>query len=208
MQVIYSVKGMALSKNLKKMVSDSLSGLKSPVKILFFTSGKYPKVEKEIESVINDMVSLNKKLSLEKYSIGSKKAKSEGITRGPVLSLKGKQKGNVRFFGFPSGYQFPVFLADLLESSGAKKVKAKKVSKKTEIRVFEMPACAYSPVAVKVAHNIAMANKKVTADMVDALLFPELITKYKIRKIPATVINGKLAFTGVRTSDQLVKQIR
>lgn len=205
---------MALSKKLKKTISGSLSELKKPVRILLFTSGRYPKVEKEIEMAMNEIVSLNGKLSLEKYKVDSRKAKSEGITNGPVIMIDGEQKGKIRFFGFPSGYQFPIFIMDVLEASGARQKinpkvakQAKAIKKKTRIQVFEMPACTYSPIAVKVAHDIAIINENVTADMVDAFLFPELIKKYGIRETPATVINGKLAFTGVRTLHQLVKKI-
>ncbi len=196
------------------MISKSLSKLKGNVKLLLFTSGKYKKVEKQVEAALEEIVLLNKKLSLKKYDAGSKKAKMEGIETGPVILIEGKQKGEIRFFGFPSGYQFPIFIMDVLEASGAKQninpkiaKRAKGIKKKTRIQVFEMPACTRSPIAVKVAHDIAMINENVTADMVDAFLFPELIKKYKIRHTPATVINGKLAFTGVRTLDQLVKQI-
>jgi len=205
---------MALSSTLQKTISDYLSKMKGPVKLLFFASGRYPKAEREIADALAEMASLSKKLSLEKYRVGSAEAKKYEVDRGPAIVVAGKQKGKVRFFGFPSGYQFPIFLMDILEASGVgqrinpKAVKkAKGLRKKTRIEVFEISASVDSPVAVKLAHDIAMMNENVTADMVDAFLFPELVKKYRIRETPATVINGKPAFTGVRSIHQLLRHL-
>ncbi len=204
---------VALSGKLKKTISDYLLHIKSPVRLLLFTSGKYPKAEKQTESALREIVSLNKKLSLEKYQTGSAEARKYGVNAGPAIVIDGKQKGRIRFFGFPSGYMFPIFLMDIFEASGGKQRinpeaarRAKAIKKKTVIEVFEMPSSLNAPVSVKVAHDLAMVNENVTADMVDAFLFPEMIKRYKIRDIPATVINGKLAFTGVRTIHQLLKR--
>ena len=58
---------MPLSKKLRKHISDSFSKLQSSVEVLLFTSGKYPKVEDEMETALTEIVSLSPKLSLKKY---------------------------------------------------------------------------------------------------------------------------------------------
>jgi len=185
--------------------------MKSPVEILLFTSGKYPKVEKEIEQALSEITELDRKLSFKKFKVNSAMAKKENVKKGPVIMLHGKEKGKVRFLGFPSAYEFPVFILDILNVSGVKQhidkvseAKAKKIRKKTHIEVFQMPPCAYSPIAVKMAHDIAILNRNVTADMVDALLFPELVRKYKIKETPTTVIDGRTKLYGLMPISEIL----
>lgn len=204
---------MPLNKKLRKRISDSFSKIQSHVEVLLFTSGKYPKVEDEMETALTEIVSLSPKISLKKFKINSAAAKKENVKKGPAIVLHGKEKGKVRFFGFPSGYQFPVFIMDILDVSGAKQGIKKRIpkggikvpKKRMQLEVFQMPPCSYSPIAMKMAHDIAILNKNVTADMVDALLFPELVRKYKIKEIPTTVINGKTKIVGVRPFPELLK---
>ncbi|NYZ77736.1 hypothetical protein H0O02_05495, partial [Candidatus Micrarchaeota archaeon] len=105
---------MPLGKKLEKELAASLSKIASPVEILLFTSGRYPKAEAEMEAALRDISSLSRKLSLKKYGLDSSEAKREDVKRGPAIVLRGRAKGRVRFFGFPSGYQFPVFIMDIL----------------------------------------------------------------------------------------------
>lgn len=203
---------MALSRKLKKKISDSFSKIKSPVEVMFFVSGKYPRVEKQMETALKEILSLNKKLKLSKYKVNSAQAGKYEVKKGPAIVIHGKERGKVRFFGFPSGYLFPIFVLDILEASGVKQkvgelsaIKAKRnPKKKTNIEVFAMPSENYSPIAVKVAHDVALLNPNVTADAIDALLFPELVRKYGINEMPTTVINGKRKIFGVIPFHRLV----
>lgn len=204
---------MALSKKLKRQISSSFSKIKSPVEIMLFVSGKYPKVEKGMESALKEITSLSRKLSFKKYRAGSPSAKKYDVKRGPVIVLHGKEKGKIRFLGFPSGYLFPVFIMDILEVSGAKQkvvgaAAAEKVPHaKTSIEVFAMPPDKYSPIAGKMAHDVAFFNPNVTADVIDALLFPELTRKYGVKEIPTTIINGKKKIFGAVPFAKLVEML-
>lgn len=214
-RVIYSVKQLALSKKMKKQVSGSFSKIKSPVEVLLFTSGKYPRVETQTEAAMKEILSLSKKLKFKKYKISSSQARKYGIGKAPAIVLNGKEKGKIRFFGFPSGYLFPIFVMDILQASGVKQKiapeSAKKAEtapkKKTKIEVFVMPNDSRSSIAAKIAHDMGMLNKNVTADVIDTLLFPEMVRKYRIRKIPTTVINGRKKMFGVIPFSRLVEML-
>ena len=67
---------MPLSRKLKKQITDSFSKMKSSVEVMLFVSGKYPKVEKEMESALKDITALSRKLSLVKYGLKSATAKN------------------------------------------------------------------------------------------------------------------------------------
>jgi len=195
---------MALSRKLKKQISSYFSKLKSPVEVMLFVSGKYPKVEKEMESALVEITSMSKKLSFSKYKLNSPAGKKYDVKKGPAIIIHGKERGKIRYFGFPSGYLFPIFMLDIIQASETVK-KSITVRKKTHLEVFAMPPDKYSPIAGKIAHDAAFSSSNVTADLIDALLFPELVRKYNIREIPTTVINGKKKVPGIVKLPELVK---
>ena len=198
---------MPLNKKLKKQITDSFSKIRSPVEVMLFVSGKYPKVEKEMETALKEILSLNKKLSFSKYKVSSSMGKKYELKKGPAIIIHGKEKGKVRYFGFPSGYLFPIFVMDIVEASVGGK-KAASVKKKIHLEVFAMPPDKYSPIAGKIAHDVALASNNVTADIIDALLFPELVRKYKVKEIPTTIINDRKLVPGVIMLPKLVKMLK
>lgn len=203
---------MPFGKKLRKQISDSFLKINSPVELLLFSSGRYPKVDEQIEAALKEISSLSQKLSFKMYNLGSPEAKKAEVTQGPAIVLRGKEKGRIRFLGFPSEKEFPVFVMDILQVSGVKQNISENIVKqaaqmpktKTHIEVFEIPSCAYSPIAVKLAHDLAMLNPNVTADMVDILLFPGLVRKYSIKDTPTTVINGKIKIEGIQPLSKLL----
>jgi hypothetical protein len=42
---------------------------------------------------------------------------------------------------------------------------------------------------VRLAHSLAIASDKITADMVEAIEFPQLANKYGVQGVPRSVIN-------------------
>jgi len=50
----------------------------------------------------------------------------------------------------------------------------KKISQMVRIEVFVTPTCPYCPAAVPAATGLALANKNITGDMVEAREFPHL----------------------------------
>jgi hypothetical protein len=50
---------------------------------------------------------------------------------------------------------------------------------------------------VLMAHQFAMANERIHADMVEALEFPELVQKYGVLAVPRTVVNDEHAVNGL-----------
>jgi len=49
---------------------------------------------------------------------------------------------------------------------------------------------------VRLAHSLAIASEKITADMVEAIEFPQLANKYSVYGVPRSVINEKTHIEG------------
>ncbi len=57
------------------------------------------------------------------------------------------------------------------------------------------------------AHKLAMASDRITADMVEASEFPHLAAKYQVYGVPKTVINEVIQIEGAVPENMLVSEL-
>jgi hypothetical protein len=60
---------------------------------------------------------------------------------------------------------------------------------------------------VRLAHQFAIENALVTADMVEVSEFPHLAQRYKVRGVPRTVVNETGFIDGALPEDMFVEQV-
>ena len=87
---------------------------------------------------------------------------------------------SVRFLGLPGGYEFTTLLADIVDVSRGVTDLApetldavRAIDDPVHIQVFVTPACPYCPRAARLAHQMAMENPLIVADVIEANEFPE-----------------------------------
>lgn len=77
---------------------------------------------RETRELLEDLQALSDKLRLvvKDFVHDEAEAQQLGVTRIPAVVLSGQNKGTVRFYGVPAGYEFSTLVEDLLTvSSGA-----------------------------------------------------------------------------------------
>jgi predicted DsbA family dithiol-disulfide isomerase len=57
------------------------------------------------------------------------------------------------------------------------------------------------------AHKLALASDKITADMVEATEFPQLSNRYKVYGVPRTVINEVIHIEGAVPETELISEL-
>lgn len=57
------------------------------------------------------------------------------------------------------------------------------------------------------AHKLAMASNFITADMVEAMEFPDLSSRYEVYGVPRTVINEVIHIEGAAPEEMLIPQL-
>lgn len=57
------------------------------------------------------------------------------------------------------------------------------------------------------AHQIALENNNITADMVEATEFPHLANKYQVYGVPRTVINETIQIEGAVPEQMLIPEL-
>ncbi len=126
----------------------------------------------------------------------------------------GAEDYGVRFYGIPSGYEFTSLLQAIdAVATGKPELSEKtmealaKVTEPIHMQVFVTPTCPYCPQAVMLAHQIAVASPMVRADMVEAMEFPHLATKYQVMGVPRTVINETVHIEGAAPEPMVLDRL-
>ena len=72
------------------------------------------------------------------------------------------------------------------------------LTKPVHIQVFVTPTCPYCPKVASLAHQAAVENANVTADIIEISEFPNLATQYRVRGVPKIVMNGVVELVGAQ----------
>jgi glutaredoxin-like protein len=139
----------------------------------------------------------------------SESAGSDDAARAPdegsseTVATAVELAANVRFLGLPGGYEFSTLLADIVDVSKdrtdlseAARAVVRAIETPVHIQVFVTPNCPYCPRVARVAHQMAMENPLILADVIEANEFQELSERYQVRSVPKTVINDRVEFVG------------
>lgn len=189
----------------RKALAQEFQTLTQPVKLLLFTQELDCEMCGDTKNLLEEVVALSDKLSLEIYNVHTDKERAQefGVDKTPaIVVMNGKDYG-IRNYGIPAGYEFASLIEDIrMVSEGdsglqqATKDALKKINKPLHFQVFVTPTCPYCPRAVLTAHKIAMENDLIRADMIEATEFPELAQRYSVMGVPRVVINENHYFEG------------
>lgn len=102
--------------------------LAGDVEIVLFTERESPIIVprlqpcetcKDTEALLAEVAALSDQLTLTVHDLQAARdeAAAYGIDRVPAFVLKGAARGQVRFFGIPSGYEFSALIADIIDAS-------------------------------------------------------------------------------------------
>ena len=205
------------SEEIAGHVKEELANLAGPVRLVMFTQEIECEFCAETRQLVEEMAQLSDQLTAEVYDFvaDQEKVREFGIDKIPAIAVVGQKDYGVRFYGIPSGYEF----ASLLHAIQAVAAGKPELSEETmqvladlttpvHIQVFVTPTCPYCPVSVVLAHEMAIASPMVRADMVEAMEFPHLATKYQVMGVPRTVINETVSIEGAAPEPTVLEKLR
>jgi len=206
-----------LNEEIAGHVKEELASLAGPVRLIMFTQETECEFCAETRQLVEEMAQLSDQLTAEVYDFvaDQEKVRELGIDKIPAIAVVGQEDYGVRFYGIPSGYEF----ASLLHAIQAVAAGKPELSEETmqvladlttpvHIQVFVTPTCPYCPVSVVLAHEMAIASPMVRADMVEAMEFPHLATKYQVMGVPRTVINETVSIEGAAPEPTVLEKLR
>ena len=209
-----------LTPELQQQVREFFNQLMDKVKLVVFTQEglvQLPGLEcascRDNRLLMEELSSLSDKIEVVVYDFVKDREKVEeyGVDKIPATVVEKGGERRVRFFGWPGGYEFASLLhAIKMVSTGESglseraKQELSRVKNPVHIQVFVTPTCPYCPMAVQLAHAMAVESPLITADMVNASDFPHLANRYGVYAVPKTVINEGLSFEGAAPEAQLL----
>lgn len=209
--------GVLPESHLKRLKADLSQKLVNPVTLVVFTQEYECDYCKEARELAQDLASLSDKIKVEVYDLLKDKEKvlEFGVDKVPAIAIVGPKKFKVKFYGIPAGYEFNTLLKDIVQASrGEVELSSETretlagVNKPVHIKVFVTPTCPYCPGAVSLAHQFAMENPNITADMIEINEFPQLAIKYNVMGVPKTVINETIELLGLQPEEEFLRKVQ
>ena len=208
--------GMIPDDKKELLKSDFNEKLDNPVKIVMFTQEIECGSCNSTREIIQEIATLNGKISVEVYDFvaDAAKAKEYGVDKIPALAIIGKKDYGVRIYGLPYGYELQTLIDAIINVSKGKTDLSDKtkqiladVKSPVHIQVFVSLTCPHCPVAAAVAHKLAIESDMVKADVISTTEFPDLAMKYNVIGVPKVVINEKVEFVGAFNEDLFAENV-
>lgn len=193
-----------------------LAGLRDPVRMTFFTQAEcHPCVH--VSELAGEVAALSPLVLLETRDFleAAAEAARLGVSLVPALALarEGEGRAPVRYYGLPAGHEFGAFLHTLILLStgkgmpGVDAAAAAAIVRPAALKVFVLASCPRCPEMAYLCNSIAAANPLVSADVIDADAFPELVSRYRVGAVPKVVINETTEVLDVVPAAVLIERI-
>jgi len=200
-----------ITPTLEEQLSQLLGKLTAPVEFTCLVGSD--EKSGEMAAFLNHLTSLSPLLNCRFLAPGEDAALDTALDASLLPATGVDSPGEsprVVFHGVPGGKEINALAAAVLLTGGAAKPLDKptlkdiaKINEPMSIQVCVSLGCQHCAQLVSHAHRIAWENPLVTAHMIDANLYPQLVQDYGIQRVPLTVIDGKTSFPGGKTMAEL-----
>ncbi|MFX0146059.1 MAG: thioredoxin family protein [Candidatus Hodarchaeota archaeon] len=218
---------MIFSENEMNNLKREMSKLKNKVILKLFTDFKTQADGTKIRrcmacegtyELLKTLENLSKgKLMIEEISTeeNEEEAMKFNVNKIPaILFVDENDKEIIRYLAHPTGSELVPFLNSIQYFSGVRPYYTDQILthlKKIEggnMKIFITPTCPYCPATVPVLTLFALVSKgKISAEIIDVNLNPDLGMKYNVQGVPMTVINEKEVIHGMFTPQDLLDKL-
>ena len=218
---------MLFSENEMNNIKNELSKLKEKVVLKLFTDfktqddGTKKRMCMACEGTHNLLKTLSDmsggKLDFEEVSTEENVELTQkyNVQRIPaILFVNEKGKEIIRYSANPSGSEFVPFLNSIQYFSGVRPYYTDQIQTnlekipKSNMKIFITPTCPYCPQTVPVLTLFAIVSDgKISAEVIDVDLNPDIAMQYQVQGVPHTVINEKDNIYGMFTPQDLLDKL-
>jgi glutaredoxin-like protein len=205
-----------LSDSEKDALKKKFALLVNDVELVVFTQELECQFCKETRELVLGLAELSPKLKVKVYDFvknGDEDIKYN-IKKIPAIAIIGSRDYGVRYYGVPAGYEFAAFVDDIIDVSRGTtsfsetlKKKIAEIKKPVHLQVFVSPTCPFCPKVARHAHQFAIENELIRADVIEMTEFPHLVQRYSVMSVPHVVINEDTSFVGVQPAEVFIEQI-
>lgn len=196
---------------LSKDILNALKGYTAAMQLdvaLVLQTGAHEKRD-ELKTFLEDIASVSDRITVVERDEPSK-------LRSPVsflLEVDGNDSG-IRFSGIPGGHEFNSLVLAILHSSGTPiklddglKGIIAGIDEDLQFEVFVSLSCHNCPEVVQTLNQFAVLNPRISCEMIDGGLYPDLIEKRNIQGVPTVFLNGEIFANGKVDASVLVSRL-
>ncbi|MBY8986306.1 MAG: thioredoxin family protein [Candidatus Lokiarchaeota archaeon] len=215
------------SENERDNIQREMAKLKNAVELKLFTDFRTQEDGSKIRNCmtcegVHELLSTLEELSEGKLSVieisteeNPEEAEKYNVSRIPAILFVDEDDNEIiRYLAHPTGSEFVPFLNSIQYFSGVRPYYADQIIshlkkiKKSKMKIFITPTCPYCPMTVPVLTLFAIVSKgKISAEVIDVNLNPDLGMKYKVQGVPHTVVNEKDHIYGQFTPQDLLDKL-
>ncbi|MDR1770927.1 MAG: thioredoxin family protein [Hungatella sp.] len=206
-----------IDEALREQLNGIFSKMPEPVVLKAVVDMEQEK-DSEMASFLHVISELGEQLSVELYTPAEAAAQVPELDTAylPVTGLyKNGEYRRVTFHGVPGGKEINSFVIAVLNLSGGgqevpEKLKKRigKLKKKANIKICVSLSCHHCPAVVAACQQIAILNPGIEAEMIDAALYPELVKKFNISRVPMMITNDRDIYMGSKTIEEIVNLLK
>jgi len=180
--------GMKDEVTLVVFIDETVAGSKELVELANVLASFSPKIKVQVEKVENGKNQRMSEMRIENY---------------PVLVVTKGEFSRIRYYGIPAGYEIPPITDAIVELSASHANLAPKsksimstVRRKANIKIFVLTTCVFCPIVARHAYRAAIESQRVTTEIIDSSLFPDLAARHSVMGVPKIILNDNTDITG------------
>jgi len=205
-----------LDEETRQQIIEMFENLVNDVTIYLFTENSNCLYCNDTRDMVELVAELSDKVMVEEHKgpLTSDIAKKMGVEHHPAIVLHGNEPYNVKFYGIPAGHEFSALIGGIIDVSAGtaplppdiiEDIRA--IDKPIRIRVFVTPQCPYCPGMTRLAHQSAILNPLINAEMYEALELTAEAQKFEVFGVPKTIFNDTIIAEGLTPPEMFVEKL-
>lgn len=205
-----------LKNNTLQLVRESVRDIRQPVRMAVFTAETGCDACSGVLELAQHIASLAPKVAYERYDITMDRDKSEeyGVKRVPSIVVQAPGGKVVTFSGEIEGVTLILLLKALAAPSREEPWFPEGIAgtlallrKEVRVRVLLENDCSLCMPVAETAAGLALTNRLLTADIIVADDYPEILSKYRVKVLPYTLFGESLHLEGHVTESEFLEKI-
>ncbi|WP_294974794.1 FAD-dependent oxidoreductase [uncultured Leuconostoc sp.] len=167
----------------------------------------------ELTAFLKEFSQLNDNFHLTINTMSTEQPHNQHFPHFQLLTANGVDTG-IQFSGIPTGHELNSLVLAIYNTAGpgqnidSQLIERIKKLPETQLSIGVSLTCHFCPDVVAACQHIAALNPKISAEMIDLQLFPEIREAHHIMSVPAMVINqSNDVIFGSQTLEEIVTSI-
>ena len=196
-----------ISKEILQALAKYTASLKNKVSLVLQT-GEHPK-RAELASFLNQICSVSEDLLFSERDF-------KEAARSPLTFFLESQENinGISFSGIPSGHEFNSLILAILHSGGSE-IKLDQsiidmlsnVKEELKFETIVSLSCHNCPDVVQALNQFSIISPKISNEMIDGGLYPDLMKDRDIQGVPCVYLNGEVFASGKSDIAKLVSKL-